>query len=174
MAPSAYDSESDSSPSPQRRQPWRPTRIHIPNHGELVFEQAELERLRMSMGFTDMDQLVAFIRAPYVIYPFREFIVDYLRGQGPGASNPPSLDAIITLIVTDTQDNTGMFTTHNPDKTGWGPDHHWARFIQQVYSGAQAADSSWVGVSEQDFAVIAWQLLELLQFLARRWLANRV
>lgn len=146
-------------------------RFEIPDHGDLEFEEAELERLRMSMTFPTMTDLVNFIAEQYVLGPLTELINDHL--QVAGALNLPSLNDITGAIVTDTQTNARVFTMENPDKTEWRVEDHWARFIQQVYGAAQVSDSSWAGVSEPDFAAVAWQLFELLQFLARRWLANQ-
>jgi hypothetical protein len=143
---------------------------NLPNDADFVWEEAELERLRMSLGFNSMAELVAFIAEAFVLSAFAEFTDDFLYGSG--GFDVPSLDHITRAMTADSHSGTRIYTSANPDKSTWGVVDHFSRFIQQVYNEAQAADSSWGGVTEPDFVIIAWQLFELLVFLARRWLAN--
>jgi hypothetical protein len=164
--------DNDSTPSPPR------AAIHVPNYGTMDFAERELERLRVAMGFPIIDALVNFIGTGYVLAALSEFIANHLiaaiAAAGGGDYPIPSLNEVIGRIVADAQNQTGAYTTHNPDTANWDELDHWARFIQRVYTAAQAADSTWDGTAEPDFARVAWQLFELLLFLARHWIAMQL
>jgi hypothetical protein len=157
----------EDTPTPPRR-----TTFHVANHGDIDFEQRELERLLMSMGFPTIDELLVIVSAVFVHQAFAEFVENHLATAAAGGSyDIPALDTIINYIVTDSITNEGRYTTANPNMTDWETSDYWARFIQQVYVAAQASNSSWAGVEEDDFALVAWQLFELLLILTRRWMA---
>jgi hypothetical protein len=159
---------SDLTPSPPQRLPGRAPR-HLPNDEDFAWEEAELERLREALRFDTVFDVIAFVSQVFVLNPFTEFTNNFLAGSG--GFTTPSLHDITEAITYDMNGNQ-VYLAAIPDTSNWNVVDHFARFIQRVYNGAQLADSSWAGVEEPDFAIVAWMLYELLVFLSRRWLTN--
>lgn len=146
-----------------------PTRSPSPS---TLWENSELARLMAALGFETLTDIIDFIASEAVSTPFVEFVNDFLVQNGGFDDIVLSLDDIINSIMQDRENGDLAYNAEDPDKSEWTLVNHFARFIIQAYTLAQETDSTWQGVDEADFAVIAWQLYELLVFLSRRYLVT--